>query len=129
PEGVTPWILAAISIGVGVLGVLYAYRRYVTNDTQLEEGGVWDTLLDGYGVDDLYGRTIVAPGKALSEQLAFTADAKVVDGGVNGVGALVKRLGAMLAPFQTGLARNYGVGILAGAIGLVVWLIVAGGAV
>ncbi|NND03103.1 MAG: NADH-quinone oxidoreductase subunit L [Acidimicrobiia bacterium] len=129
PEGITPWILAAISIGVGVLGLLYAYRRYVVNDTQLEEGGVWDTLLDGYGVDDFYGETIVAPGKALSEQLAFIADAKVVDGGVNGIGALVKRLGTMLTPLQTGLARNYGVGILAGAVGLVVWLIVAGGAV
>jgi len=127
PEGLTPWILAAISIAAGLVGLAFAYRRYVVRDTQLEEGGTWDNLLAGYHVDEIYGRTIVAPGKAAAEQLAFTADAKVVDGGVNGLGWLVQQVGTAMTRLQTGLVRSYGLGILAGAVGLVVWLLLAGG--
>jgi len=127
PEGTTPWILAAISIVAGLAGLWVAYRRYVVGETQLEEGGIWDTLLAGYRVDDLYGRTIVAPGKAAANELAFTADAKVVDGGVNGLGWLVQWVGGMMTRLQTGMVRTYGLGILGGAVGLVVWLLLAGG--
>jgi NADH-quinone oxidoreductase subunit L len=92
-----------------------------------ETGGVWDTLLHGYYVDDLYGKTIVLPGKAAAEQLAFTADAKGIDGAVNGVGGLVKRLAVLAKSLQTGLARSYGVGILGGAAALVLIILVRGG--
>ena len=121
--------LAIVSVGVGILGILLAYRRYVSRDTQLEEGGRWDTLLAGYHVDDLYGRTIVAPGKAAAEVMAFTADAKVVDGAVNGLGGLVKWVAARFSKLQTGLVRSYGVGILAGVVAVVVWLLIAGGGI
>ncbi len=129
PAPGTQWVLAIVSVGVGIAGILVAYRRYVARDTQLETGGVWDTLLAGYHVDDLYGRTIVAPGKTASEVLAFTADAKVVDGAVNGVGGLVKAVGDQFSKLQTGLVRSYGVGILVGAVAVLVWLLAAGGGV
>ncbi|MCP3975836.1 MAG: NADH-quinone oxidoreductase subunit L [bacterium] len=127
PAGGTQVVLAIVSVGVGIVGILVAYQRYVRRDTQLEEGGIWDTLLAGYHVDDIYGRTIVAPGKAASEALAFTADAKVVDGGVNGLGALVKQVGGMMTRLQTGFVRSYGLGILAGAVGIIIWMLIAGG--
>ncbi len=127
PAGGTQVVLAIVSVGVGIVGILVAYQRYVRRDTQLEEGGIWDTLLAGYHVDDIYGRTIVAPGKAASEALAFTADVKVVDGGVNGLGALVKQVGGMMTRLQTGFVRSYGLGILAGAVGIIIWMLIAGG--
>jgi NADH-quinone oxidoreductase subunit L len=129
PEGGTPWVLAAASIAVALAGVLVAYRRYMTRPVQEETGKGWDFVEHGYRVDDLYGATIVLPGKRASEALAFTADAKVVDGAVNGVGRLAQRLSAALRPLQTGFVRSYGVGILAGTVGLVVWLLVRGGAI
>jgi NADH-quinone oxidoreductase subunit L len=128
PEAGTQVALAAVSIAAGLIGLFIAYRRYVRRSTQLEEGGRWDTLLAGYHVDDIYGLTIVAPGKAAAEVMAFTADAKVVDGAVNGLGGLVKRVGGLLSKLQTGLVRSYGVGILAGVVAVVLWLMVAGGA-
>ncbi|NIO58504.1 MAG: NADH-quinone oxidoreductase subunit L, partial [Acidobacteria bacterium] len=69
----------------------------------------------------------VAPGKAMSEYAAFTADAKGVDGAVNGVGVAVKELAARLSPLQTGFVRAYGAGILVGTAALIVWIVVAGG--
>ncbi len=130
PSDGTKWALAIVAVAVGLAGVYAAYRRYLAPAAlPEEEGGIWDTLLAGYRVDDLYGRTIVLPGKRMSDAAAFTADAKVVDGAVNGVGVLVKRAAARLQPLQNGLARSYGVGILAGAVGLVIWLVVSGGGV
>ncbi len=127
PEAGVQVALAAVSIAAGVIGLLVAYRRYVSRATQLEEGGRWDTLLAGYHVDDLYGRTIVAPGKAAADVMAFTADAKLVDGAVNGMGGLVNWAGRILSKLQTGMVRSYGLGILGGVVGVVVWLLVAGG--
>ncbi len=58
---------------------------------------------------------------------AFTIDARIVDGAVNGAGRLVTWFGERLRPLQTGRARNYGAGILLGAVGLVVILLAQGG--
>ena len=127
PEAGTQITLAVISVLVAITGIVVAYRRYVTAGQGVEEGGIWDTLLAGYRVDDLYGRTIVLPGKRLANVSAFSADAKVVDGAVNGVGAAVKLLAERLRPIQTGLVRNYGVGILIGVVGLVLFILATGG--
>jgi NADH-quinone oxidoreductase subunit L len=127
PEGATPWILAIVSVAVALLGILYANRRFVHGDLPAETGPIWDRLEAGYYVDDLYGKTIVLPGKAVAEQLAFTADAKGIDGAVNGVGALVTRVAEWAKPLQTGLVRNYGVGILGGAVGIVLFILIRGG--
>ena len=127
PEGATPWILAVVSVAAGLLGIGYAYRRFLVGDAPAEEGRLWDTLENGYYVDDLYGRTIVLPGKGASEQLAFTADAKGIDGAVNGVGVAVKKVAELAKPLQTGLVRNYGVAILSGAVGILIIMLIRGG--
>jgi NADH-quinone oxidoreductase subunit L len=127
PGGATPWVLAIVSVAAAAAGIYYAYRRFLVGEAPAEEGGVWDTLLHGYYVDDLYGKTLVLPGKAAANQMAFTADAKAIDGAVNGVGVLVKRLAGVAKPIQTGLVRNYGVGILGGAAALVLIILLRGG--
>jgi len=81
---------------------------------------------NGYYVDDLYGKTIVLPGKKAAEQMAFTADAKGIDGAVNGVGALVQKVSELAKPLQTGFVRSYGVGILAGAVGVILFVLIRG---
>ncbi len=126
PEGWTPWFLAAASVAVGLLGIGIAWRRYVSGEAPVEEGRAWDAMENGYYVDNLYGKTIVLPGKKASEQLAFTADAKGIDGAVNGVGVLVQKVAELAKPLQTGLVRNYGVAILGGAVGVLVIILVRG---
>jgi len=129
PEAATQWVLAAVSVGAGLLGILVARRRYQTHALPVETGARWDLLEHGYRVDDVYGSAIVRPGRRAAEALAFTADTKVVDGAVNGVGRLVTLVSGVLKPLQTGFARSYGVGILAGTVGVVAWLLVRGGAI
>jgi NADH-quinone oxidoreductase subunit L len=43
-------------------------------------------------------------------------DKRVIDGSVNGVGALVRDGGSQLRKLQTGYVRNYALGIAAGTV-------------
>ncbi len=128
PEGITPWVLAGVSVLVALGGIAVAYRRYVTRTLPVEEGERWDLVESGFGVDDLYGRTIVLPGKAVAESAAFTVDAKGVDGLVNGVGGAVKRLADAATVLQTGQVRSYGTTMFLGAVAVIAWLLIRGGA-
>ncbi len=134
-EAPTDWltlgILAALSILAAVVGAgagILAYNRPQERWRRFEESfePLWGTWELAYGVDDLYGRTLVIPGRRLAEATAFSVDSKVVDGAVNGVGRLVRGAGVWARPLQTGFVRNYGVLFLGGALVVVVWLVVGG---
>ncbi|MBT8211975.1 MAG: NADH-quinone oxidoreductase subunit L [Acidimicrobiia bacterium] len=126
PGGLTPWILAGVSVLVALAGIAIGRRRYGTA-MPVEEGLWWDRVENGYYVDDVYGTTLVAPGKRASEVMAFSFDAKVVDGIVNGTGRVVRAFGTAMRPLQSGFVRSYGIGILAGSVGLLVWFLSRGG--
>ncbi len=128
PGAAVQWLLAAVSIAAAAAGVLYAYGRYLGDQPlPYERGTLWERLEHGYYVDDLHGKTLVLPGKALAENAAFTIDARIVDGAVNGTGWVVRQFGNRLRRLQTGRVRNYGAGMLAGAVGLLLWMLLNGG--
>ena len=128
PEGITLWVLALASLVVVIIGIVIAYFRYGRGELPTEEGGYWAAALNGYGVDDFYGAVIVAPGKAIATWLAKVFDPKVIDGAVNGLGYATRSFGSTMRVLQTGWVRSYAVGIVAGALGVVLWLLWQGGA-
>lgn len=124
-------VLAGLSVLAGVAGVAAAWLTYnrPAELWQRFEGGfgrVWSAWESAYRVDDLYGATIVAPGKKAAEVAAFTVDARGIDGAVNGVGWVFRRAGAVLRGVQTGYVRNYGAVFAAGMLAVLVWLIARG---
>ncbi len=128
PSGATPWVLAIGSVAVAVVGIAAALRRYGRREELPEEAGLgWRVLRGGYYLDDVYGNTIVLPGKLAAAWTAFVADQRVVDGAVNGVGLLVRRIGAALRPVQSGFVRNYGTVVLAGTVGVLAWMLLRSG--
>ena len=127
PEGGTAWILAAVSVAVGLAGIFLAYRVYLAGPRPDESGTLWRWSRNGYYVDDLYGNTIVLPGKLSAAWMAFFVDAKIVDGAVNGTGIVVRWIGDRMRPLQTGLVRNYGVWVLLGTVGLLIYFLSRGG--
>jgi NADH-quinone oxidoreductase subunit L len=93
--------LAALTLIVAVVGLVVAWRRYSVDELPVEVGGWWEKALGGFGVDDLYGKWIVAPGKRASE-LASQGDAVVIDGAAHGVATGVRSAGELLKPVQSG---------------------------
>ncbi len=123
-------LLAAVSgsagiIGIGLATLVYyrggAFRQWFLDRTR-RPFLAWE---NAYWVDQMFGRTIVLPGKRAAFLTARFDDA-VVDGSVNGVGRLTSRLGTALRPLQTGFVRTYGVTLAAAAVGLAIWLLSRG---
>ena len=133
PEGLGMFLLlAAVSVGAGLAGLaaggfVYTRPRQMWERFQQSFGSLWSAWEQAYRVDDLYGAAIVAPGRKAAEAAAFKFDVPVVDGIVNGVGRLVREAGTRTRVIQTGFVRNYAVAFGAGLIGVVVWLLIAGG--
>ena len=118
--------LAGIASVLAIVGIFFAYSRYHRDELPDESRGVWKTMLNGYYVDELYGRTIVMPGKAAA-QASADFDAKAIDGAVNGVGSVVKQAATWAKTLQTGQVRVYGLGILGGAVVMVLYMVMRGG--
>ena len=68
-----------------------------------------------YYVDDIY-QLIFARGGVIVGELLWWFDARVIDGAVNGVGWLARTLGGRLRKVQTGRVENYGLGMAAGLV-------------
>ena len=78
-------------------------------------------------VDQLYQRIVEAPGRALANFSAFVVDAKVIDGTVNGVGALVRAGGSRLRTVQSGFVRNYALAVAVGAVAILAYAVARAG--
>jgi len=141
--------LMGLSVFVGIIGILVAYRFYVRSPEIAEHlarrwSGAHRVLSNKYYVDEFYGATVVA-GTLGGAKGLWTFDAKVVDGAVNGsgwltvfsawfshlldkyivdglvnlVGAVLEESSFVLRRLQTGLVQNYALVMLFGVFAFV----------
>lgn len=139
----------AFSVLIGLTGILVAYRFYVRRpeiaaNLAVRFAGAHKVLYNKYYVDELYGATVIK-GTMASGRGLWTFDRNVVDGAVNGTGALtrlwawisdgvdkylvdgiVNLVGKVLQEasfvfrrFQTGLIQNYALLMLFGVFAFV----------
>jgi NADH-quinone oxidoreductase subunit L len=141
--------LMGLSVFVGIIGILVAYRFYVRSPEIAEHlarrwSGAHRVLSNKYYVDEFYGATVVA-GTLGGANGLWTFDARVVDGAVNGsgwltvfsawfshlidkyivdglvnlVGAVLEESSFVLRRLQTGLVQNYALVMLFGVFAFV----------
>ncbi len=108
---------------VGLLGIAAAWvvfiRRGALPDDEKRLGAAHQLVFHKYYVDELYDRVIVRPLAWISEQWLWKIfDAGLVDGLVNGAGAMVRGLGDGARRVQNGLTRTYLGWVAVGAIGV-----------
>jgi NADH-quinone oxidoreductase subunit L len=118
-------LLLLLGASVGAAGIWLAYRWYVLDPeaparfvARIPFGlgpGMYAASVNKYYVDDLYG-LVWARGGVLLGNALWWFDAKVIDGAVNGAGWVAQRLGAVLRRSQTGRVQNYGLGMAAGLV-------------
>jgi NADH-quinone oxidoreductase subunit L len=132
PEG---WgmfaLLAVLSVGAGLAGAgaaVLTYNRPAELWRRFETsfGKLWEAWQNAYWVDDLYGMTIVNPGRKAAEFTAFRFDLPVVDGLVNGAGRLVSEVAGWARGMQSGLVRSYGLLFGAGTVAVIAWMLARG---
>ena len=128
PELASVLVLAAVSVGAGVIGILIALSVYVRHRPDASAiaraaGPYYRVLVNKYYVDELYDHRIVDLLRgAFGVMWAF--DVHVIDGIANGVGRLASFGGGAGRRLQTGLVGNYALTIV---VGLLVVIVAYGG--
>ena len=127
-------ILSVISVLVALVGLVLALSLYrdgiptPEGDPLPERLGVAGRLFQhAYYFDETIASLVRGPVLRGAELLNRGFDLGVVDGAVNGVATLVRDAGGRLRRVQTGLVRNYALGVVLGAVALVVFLAVRAG--
>ena len=127
-------ILSVISVLVALVGLVLALSLYRDGiptpeaDPLPERLGVAGRLFQhAYYFDETIANLVRGPVLRGAELLNRGFDLGVVDGAVNGVATLVRDAGGRLRRVQTGLVRNYALGVVLGAVALVVFLAVRAG--
>jgi NADH-quinone oxidoreductase subunit L len=126
-EGLPTGALAAIAVTVALGALALAWRIYGSGRVDwlaLRErlAPLPETLRNGWYVDRAYDRVVIQPLKALAGLIAFTVDAKGVDGLVNAVGGGVRRLADRSRIVQTGFVRSYAAVLLVGGVAVLVYV-------
>jgi NADH-quinone oxidoreductase subunit L len=126
-------LLLLIGAAVGAAGIWLAYRWYVLQPeapTRFVERiplglgpGMYRASLNKYYIDDIY-QLVWARGGVLFANVLWWFDARIIDGAVNGAGWVAQRFGGALRQFQTGRLQNYGLGMAAGMVLVVIGYLV-----
>jgi NADH-quinone oxidoreductase subunit L len=124
-------ILIVISVGVALAGMLTAWRLFgvelgpirgaarqklvqaITRRVQF----LYRASANKWWFDDINHVLFVVIGGRLAAAMAWF-DREIVDGIVNGIGAVTRRSGGGLARVQTGRVQNYALGIALGLIAM-----------
>ena len=126
--------LEGISVVFGLIGLYIAYRIYrqgipsPEGDPLPERLGVTGRLFQhAYYFDEIIANLVRGPVYRFADWLNRGFDLGIIDGAVNGVATLVRDAGGRLRRVQTGLVRNYALGVVLGAVALLVFLAVRAG--
>jgi NADH-quinone oxidoreductase subunit L len=114
--------LALIAVAAGILGIALAAAVYLRKRTDLAAKIEKPIFAKGWMYDATITSFMGGPGRKAFEAIAWF-DKTVVDGAVNGVGALVRESSGRARLVQTGYVRNYALGIAFGAVVLTVLLL------
>ena len=115
-----------LSILVAIFGFVMARAKYLTHERWVDGFTAPFKVLQPHAenkwyVDEIYNALIVNPLKALSEWFAATFDRKVIDGAINGVGALCSDAGEVLRKLQNGQVPVYALSLFAGAVAILIY--------
>jgi NADH-quinone oxidoreductase subunit L len=111
-------VSSAIAIGgLLVAAFIWLQRREIAANMARSFAPIHRLLLNKYYVDEIYEATIVQPLQAVSrEGLWRGVDVGVIDGAVNGVGAIVNGGSGVLRRLQTGSVRAYAGSLFIGVV-------------
>ncbi len=122
-------LLSTVAVAVGVIGIYLGVRLYRDGlrrdgtDPGVERlGGFAGVLQNAYYLDLGLARLVSGPVTAFARFLSDGVDRAGIDGAVNGIAAGARAGGGTLRRIQTGLVRNYALGIALGTVLLLLYV-------
>ncbi|HWC99765.1 MAG TPA: NADH-quinone oxidoreductase subunit L [Candidatus Sulfopaludibacter sp.] len=126
PEDMT---LMAISVAFGLGGIALAYLMYVLKPGMADSlagsvKGLYTLVYNKYFVDEIYDAAVVTPLVSGSRVVLWqTVDAGLIDGMVNGVATVARKIGSLLRMPQSGNIRSYASWVLLGSVLVIVTIV------
>ena len=122
--------LSTVALVVAVVGIVAGRAVYrngldANGDDPIDAklGPLANVFENAYYFDIGIAKVVSGPVTAFARFLAEGVDRKVIDGAVNGIGSVFRSGAGGLRSLQTGLVRNYALGIAAGAVVLLVFFV------
>ena len=129
PSFSAAFVLSTIALTVGVIGIVVGisvYRNGLradgTDPTVERLGGFAGVLQNAWYIDVGLARFVSGPVTAFARFLSDGVDRKGIDGAVNGVATAARAGSGGLRRLQTGLVRNYALGIALGTVLLLLYI-------
>ncbi|MEN9286691.1 MAG: NADH-quinone oxidoreductase subunit [Actinomycetota bacterium] len=113
------YVLLGVAIIVALAGIALSLAVYAKRRLPAIEPRV---LENAWYYDATVARLVGGPGKSAFDGIT-RFDARVVDGAVNGAGAIARHLGGLVRRSQTGFVRAYAALIAVGAVALLAWFV------
>jgi NADH-quinone oxidoreductase subunit L len=115
-------VSAVVTTALVIVAIVAAFR--VWSRSPAHERLEPTALRRAWFVDDtIYPALVERPGEALADLSAGPIDQGIIDGAVNGVAAVVRTTGRQVRRLQTGYVRNYAVGIAAGSVAVLAFIL------
>jgi NADH-quinone oxidoreductase subunit L len=102
--------------GLGLAWYCYVREPSIPEQAATSAAGLYAMLRDKWRVDELYDLLVVRPVFGIANFGARFFDPAVVDGTVNGTGAVMLRLSGVWRRLQTGNLQHYALSFLVGAL-------------
>ena len=122
-------LLSTFALLVGVVGILAAVsvyrnglRRDGTDATVERLGGFAGVLQNAWYIDAAVAWFVSGPATLFARFLSDGVDRSGIDGAVNGIASAARAGSGGLRRLQTGLVRNYALGIALGTVLLLVYM-------
>ena len=122
-------ILSTIALLIGVSGIAWGvsvYRRGLRADgsdpTVERLGGFSEVLRNAWYIDAGVAWFVSGPATLFARFLSDGVDRAGIDGAVNGIATGARSSGGLLRRVQTGLVRNYALGIALGTVLLLLYM-------
>lgn len=127
-DGGSELFISVLAAVIGVLGVIVAWLFYARRAWSADAVRAALAWLHGlferqYLVPELYRAVFVEGYLRLANSLQ-RVDVQVIDGTVNGVGAAMAQGHRILSRTQTGMVRQYALGILIGVVTILAFLLI-----
>lgn len=127
-EPSTEWSLMTFTTGLALAIIVASYFIYGKKSnlpaSDAAQTGLTRVIAHKFYVDEIYDFLFVRPVERLSKIFHYYIDIQGIDGIVNGMGTGVQRLGAELRKLQNGNIEYYLLGMVVGALLLLLTLFV-----
>ena len=122
-------LLSTIALAIGVSGIVWGvsvYRRGLRADgadPAVERlGGFAGVLENAWYINAAVAWLVSGPGTVFARFLSEDVDRRTIDGAVNGIATAARGGGGGLRRLQTGLVRNYALGVALGTVLLLLYV-------